>query len=39
VAVFTGASSYPSAAAFGDGFVPAMAVAAGFSLAGAAAAS
>jgi EmrB/QacA subfamily drug resistance transporter len=38
VAVFTGAGSYASAAAFGDGFVPAMAVAAGFSLAGSAAA-
>ncbi len=36
VAVFTGAGSYASASAFGDGFVPAIAVSAGFSLAGAA---
>jgi EmrB/QacA subfamily drug resistance transporter len=35
-AVFTGAGSYASAAAFGAGFEPALAVAAGFSLAGAA---
>jgi EmrB/QacA subfamily drug resistance transporter len=32
VAVFTGAGSYGSAVAFGDGFVPAIAVAAAFSL-------
>jgi EmrB/QacA subfamily drug resistance transporter len=36
VAVFTGAGSYASAAAFGDGFGPALAVAAAFSLGGAA---
>ncbi|MFZ0090292.1 MAG: DHA2 family efflux MFS transporter permease subunit, partial [Solirubrobacteraceae bacterium] len=36
VAVFSGAGSYASATAFGDGFVPAIAVAAAFSLAGAA---
>ncbi|HZE06725.1 MAG TPA: MFS transporter [Solirubrobacteraceae bacterium] len=35
VAVFTGAGGYGSAAAFGDGFVPALAAAAGFSLAAA----
>ena len=35
VAVFTGAGSYASAAAFGDGFGPAIAVSAAFSLAGA----
>ncbi len=35
-AVFSGAGSYASASAFGDGFVPAIAVSAGFSLAGAA---
>ncbi len=35
VAVFTGAGSYASASAFGDGFVPALAVCAGFSLCGA----
>ena len=34
VAVFTGAGSYASPAAFSDGFVPAIAVAAAFSLAG-----
>jgi hypothetical protein len=34
-AVFTGAGSYASAAAFGDGFGPALRVAAGFSLLGA----
>ena len=34
VAVFTAAGSYVSPAAFGDGFVPALAVAAAFSLAG-----
>jgi EmrB/QacA subfamily drug resistance transporter len=39
VAVFTGAGSYGSAAAFGDGFVPAMAVAAAFSLTAAAVAA
>ncbi len=36
VAVFTGAGSYGSAAAFADGFAPAIAVCAAFSLAGAA---
>jgi Na+/melibiose symporter-like transporter len=35
VAVFAGAGSYASAAAFGDGFAPAIAVSAAFSLAGA----
>jgi EmrB/QacA subfamily drug resistance transporter len=35
VAVFTGAGNYGSAVAFGDGFVPAIAVAAAFSLAAA----
>jgi MFS family permease len=35
VAVFSGAGSYASAQAFADGFVPALAVAAGLSLAGA----
>jgi MFS family permease len=35
VAVFAGAGSYASASAFGDGFAPAIAVSAGFSLAGA----
>jgi EmrB/QacA subfamily drug resistance transporter len=35
VAVFTGAGSYASASAFGTGFAPALAVSAGFSLAGA----
>jgi EmrB/QacA subfamily drug resistance transporter len=39
VAVFTGAGSYGSATAFGDGFVPAIAAAAAFSLAGAAVAA
>jgi EmrB/QacA subfamily drug resistance transporter len=39
VAVFTGAGSYGSAAAFGDGFVPAIAVAAAFSLTAAAVAA
>ncbi|HEY2259530.1 MAG TPA: MFS transporter [Solirubrobacteraceae bacterium] len=34
-AVFAGAGSYASAAAFGDGFAPAIAVSAAFSLAGA----
>jgi EmrB/QacA subfamily drug resistance transporter len=34
-AVFSGAGSYASASAFGDGFAPALAVAAGFSLLGA----
>jgi EmrB/QacA subfamily drug resistance transporter len=38
VAVFTGAGSYVSASAFGDGFGPALATTAGFSLAGAVAA-
>ena len=35
VAVFTGAGSYASPTAFANGFVPALAVAAGLSLAGA----
>jgi hypothetical protein len=35
VAVFAGAGSYVSASAFGDGFGPALAVSAAFSLAGA----
>ncbi|MGI8505959.1 MAG: DHA2 family efflux MFS transporter permease subunit, partial [Solirubrobacteraceae bacterium] len=35
VAVFTGTGSYASAAAFGDGFAPAIGVCAAFSLAGA----
>jgi EmrB/QacA subfamily drug resistance transporter len=35
VTVFTGAGSYVSPTAFSDGFVPALAVSAGFSLAGA----
>jgi hypothetical protein len=35
VAVFSGAGSYLSPQAFGDGFVPALAVAAAFSLVGA----
>jgi EmrB/QacA subfamily drug resistance transporter len=39
VAVFTGAGSYASPVAFGDGFVPAIAVAAAFSLAAAAVAT
>jgi hypothetical protein len=38
-AVFTGAGSYASAAAFGDGFGPALGVAAAFSLLGAASAA
>jgi MFS family permease len=38
-AVFTGAGSYASAAAFGDGFGPALGVAAAFSLVGAACAA
>jgi len=39
VAVFSGAGSYASASAFGDGFGPALAVAAAFSLLGAACAT
>ena len=35
VAVFTGSGSYASAAAFGDGFAPALATSAAFSLGGA----
>ena len=35
VAVFTGAGSYGSPASFADGFAPALAVCAAFSLAGA----
>jgi EmrB/QacA subfamily drug resistance transporter len=38
-AVFTGAGSYASAAAFGDGFGPALGIAAAFSLLGAASAA